>query len=497
MTLRLDNSQIKPNTGAIAPKTGPIELETPPVAATVAAPVAAPRPGDTSKLKTDTGEFHAEKKVDIEGVHLAGEPKVGEHEPKEKEVEAGELLERYSRKTGVTGLGAAGAMANMPQVALHLFEGAEKMLHDPGAAANKILEIAKHPLDHQDDISGTYKEGKHAYKTVKEVGEVVVENGKRVVEHVAEHGLGKGIVEATKSAGRDLKAAAHEIGDVASHKTGYGIQNIPKAIGNEAEKLAADNASKAVNKFLEANVPELAPKGLIGKGVQKVTKAVEPVTKLVEGGVGFLSRTGDRVADAGVKLLEGSAAGKNVLKVIDYMHPHYHLPAKDLMEVVGKKSAAGTETAIAAGKALLEKNSGHMTEAAIAHASSGIERVALEAGGEAAAKVGAKVAGKGLARLAPGLNIAIAVMDAHHAYKVISDPHATGWQKGMAGATAVFSAAAATNIPVVSQIGAGLSIATSVLENVKPATLVHAGKAVGSAISNGASSAAKWVGSWF
>jgi hypothetical protein len=317
------------------------------------------------------------------------------------------------------------------------------------------------------------------------------------VEHVAEHGLGKGLVEAAKSAGRDLEAAAHEIGKSVSHTTGSGIQNIPKALGNEAEKVAADNATKAVNKFLAETVPELAPKSLIGKGVQKVTKAVEPVTKLVEGGVGALSRAGDRVAEAGIKVLEGSAAGKNVLKVIDYMHPHYHLNSEGLMKVVEQRGAKGTETAIAAGKALLEKHGGQMTEAALAHASSGIERAALEAGGEAAAKVGAKVASKGLARLAPGLNIAIAVMDAHHAYKVISDPHATGWQKSMAGATAVFSAAAATNIPVVSQIGAGLSIATSVLENVKPATLVHAGKAVGSAISNGASSAAKWVGSFF
>jgi hypothetical protein len=488
MTLRLDANQIKPTTGPIPPKTGPIDLGTPVDAAPVEAPALAPRTGDTTKLKSATGDIHTEKKVDIEGVSL---------EPKEKEFEAGAPLETFGRKSGVKGLGTAGAIANLPQVALHLFEGGEKLLHDPGAAGRNILKIIEHPLDHQDEALTTYKEGKHAVKTVREVGEVVVENGKRVVENVAEHGLGKGVVEATKGAGRELKALSHDIGEAFSHKSGSGIKHIPKAIAKEAEALASERATKAVMKHLSETIPELAPKGVIGKTVQRITKAAEPVTKGLEKGVEFLSRTGDRFANAGIKALEGSAAGKNVLKAIDYMHPNAHINPAELTKAVAEGTERGTHTAVEAGKALLKKNAGHLSEETLLRATEGIERVAGHAAAEGAVKIGATVASKGLARLAPGLNIAIAVVDAHHAYKVFKDPHSTGWQKGMAGATAVFSAAAATNIPIVSQIGAGLSIATSVLENVKPAAIAHAAKAVGGAIASGASAATHWVASWF
>jgi hypothetical protein len=71
--------------------------------------------------------------------------------------------------------------------------------------------------------------------------------------------------------------------------------------------------------------------------------------------------------------------------------------------------------------------------------------------------------GKAAGRFVPGLNIAMASTDVASAAKTIADPKASVGQKLTSGITAAGSLAAATNIPVVSQIGAAVSTAASVL----------------------------------
>lgn len=92
------------------------------------------------------------------------------------------------------------------------------------------------------------------------------------------------------------------------------------------------------------------------------------------------------------------------------------------------------------------------------------------AGGAAAkvaAKTGAKTAAKSAGRFVPGMNVAIAAVDtgiaATDIKKAIDNPSTKNVTKAVLGSiTAVGSIAAASNVPVVSQVGAGVAIVSDV-----------------------------------
>ncbi|MDB5099828.1 MAG: hypothetical protein JWM80_4249 [Cyanobacteria bacterium RYN_339] len=444
--------------------------------------------GDTAELKTGTGEMGVAVDVNLDGIHLPGEttpetkPEGAEKKEKEEEVKAGALFEKAGDKLDNKSLGKASKIANAPQVILHAIEGAEMLLHDPSKALKAIQGVIDDPLKNGMDAKETFDQIKEGAETLKETGEVVAENGKRVFKNVAEHGLAGGLKETGKELSHEFKTLKAEIKENLSHETGSGLKNIPKAIAKETAEAVEKKATKQALRALEELHPELAPKGFISKALRRAEGITGPVTKQLERATGWANKVADRVADRGVELANKSGAGKKALKLLERFNPAGGV-AKEAMETAVK---TGTETGTkAATKAVLEtaeKAGVKLTETGTKVATEAIARTAAEEG----AKVGAKVAGKGLARFAPGVNIAIAAYDTYHAGKVWADPKSTGWQKGMATATAVFSWAAATNIPIVSQVGAVLSIGTSILENIKPESIVHAAKAVGGAIADGA-----------
>lgn len=84
-----------------------------------------------------------------------------------------------------------------------------------------------------------------------------------------------------------------------------------------------------------------------------------------------------------------------------------------------------------------------------------------EAGLSAGAK-GVGTAAKIAGRFAPGLNIAMAGVDTAIAARTLSDPKSSVASKVTSSITAAGSIAAATNIPIVSQVGAGVSALSSI-----------------------------------
>ncbi|MDY7229315.1 hypothetical protein [Hyalangium rubrum] len=86
-----------------------------------------------------------------------------------------------------------------------------------------------------------------------------------------------------------------------------------------------------------------------------------------------------------------------------------------------------------------------------------LTQAAGEAAGAAVAKNVGKTAAKAAGRFVPGLNVAMAAADAATAYSTVRDPNASATKKVTSVVTALGSAAAATNIPVVSQVGAAVS----------------------------------------
>ena len=83
-----------------------------------------------------------------------------------------------------------------------------------------------------------------------------------------------------------------------------------------------------------------------------------------------------------------------------------------------------------------------------------------------AADAAASGLGKAAGRFVPGLNIAIAGFDAVQAATITADDNASYLKKGAAWATAGASGLAATNIPIVSQVGAGVSLITGLVRDL-------------------------------
>lgn len=76
--------------------------------------------------------------------------------------------------------------------------------------------------------------------------------------------------------------------------------------------------------------------------------------------------------------------------------------------------------------------------------------------------------GKAAGRFVPGVNVAIAAADTYTAARTLANPRASTWNKARTSVTALGSIVAATNIPVVSQIGAAISIGSSLLPDKRP-----------------------------
>lgn len=101
----------------------------------------------------------------------------------------------------------------------------------------------------------------------------------------------------------------------------------------------------------------------------------------------------------------------------------------------------------------------------------------------------AKVLGKAGGRFVPGVNVAIAGADAAAFYATMRDPKASVGKKVTAGITAAGSALAATNIPVVSQVGGAVSTVSSIVGAVGP-------EKIGNAVKDGAKKALKKLKFW-
>ncbi len=134
---------------------------------------------------------------------------------------------------------------------------------------------------------------------------------------------------------------------------------------------------------------------------------------------------------------------------------------KETAEKLARRGATSAATAAAKAGGTLASGAGAVGRTAA--------KKALQEGGEAAAKAAAKAVAKGAlktgakaaGRFVPGLNVGIAALDTAAAAATLADPKASTGKKITSCITAAGSIVAATNIPVVSQIGAAVSTVSS------------------------------------
>ncbi|WP_342376741.1 hypothetical protein NVS55_35990 [Myxococcus stipitatus] len=130
---------------------------------------------------------------------------------------------------------------------------------------------------------------------------------------------------------------------------------------------------------------------------------------------------------------------------------------------VGRAISSAAGDAAKAGSSLAKGILGSGTRSAAKAALATVGREAGEAALKQGAKAAAGTAAKALGRFAPGVNVAIAAVDVANAGATLMDKNAGVGKKVTSVITAVGSIAAATNIPIVSQVGAAVSTVSSIV----------------------------------
>lgn len=202
-------------------------------------------------------------------------------------------------------------------------------------------------------------------------------------------------------------------------------EDVTKAVGDSA--AAASGATSLAKGILE--VPQAHVKNQARKAAEAAFKGVAPnASKAV------VDSAGKVAAEQAMKEAKEKAARRAT-------------------------QAAATETAKKTGT--LAQGAGVAGRAAAKEVLQEGGEAAAKAAGQAVAKSAAKGVAKAAGRFVPGMNVAIAGLDSAAAAATLADPKASTGKKATSVITAAGSIVAATNIPVVSQIGAAVSTVSS------------------------------------
>ena len=264
---------------------------------------------------------------------------------------------------------------------------------------------------------------------------------------------------------------AAAVGDVANSVkdvTDLAGSAIGSKAGRKLTGMSADAASSAAGKL--GKVGAAAGKvGKVGGAVGKVDKLMDPNATgedKARAGLGLAGDVKDGVNTV-VKHVDKSSLTKSVaaeLTAKGMKGPKVQAVAKAAAEKAGSSKSAIKAAASAAGAGKHANVAKHAAASAAKSTS-----LAAKAGkasskviGKTATKVIGTAAGAAAKRFTPGLNVAMAAVDTYSAYKDIKgaingEEGASVGKAVTSGVRALGSIAAATNIPVVSQVGAGIS----------------------------------------
>ena len=313
-----------------------------------------------------------------------------------------------------------------------------------------IPKILQKPIEfvkkNQDTIKAGVKAAGDAKAAVSDLYDTVKDVKADGFKKTWSGAAGKAAADLTNPTGKfglmgKLKVAGGVFGVIGN------LTKLPGQIGTAVKDVrdavrggSKSDVAKAVNSVVTA-----AETGI--ETIQKGLTSAVTINKLV---------TTYRAADAAFKAVVPTAS-----KAVS------SAAARAAMKGVFEGAAKGAVKKGAVEAALtVAKDSGKIAEAVAGSAGRAAAKAALREGGkaagEAAVKAGARAAegalAKGAARFAPGLNIAIAALDTANAVATLRDPKASTGNKVCSCITAVGSIAAATNIPIVSQVGAAVSI---------------------------------------
>jgi predicted HicB family RNase H-like nuclease len=252
-----------------------------------------------------------------------------------------------------------------------------------------------------------------------------------------------------KTAGRlgaQYKKAAGAAANVANRLGGERVKNAASKLISRATQSPAGQALQRLQKNAKELGAAGAPLVQLGQGVHGVfTKAPGALRDIRQA---LKTRSTEDIEKAFSSSKEVLSSAKDIAEAAPQARQSLRVLGKVAQRMAPKVSArvAGAASKVAA-------SAGGKVAA----------KVAQKVAGNAVAKAGTKALGKAAGRFAPGVNVAIAVADSASFVKTLRDPKASVGAKITSGVTALGSIAAATNIPVVSQVGAGVSLVSSVV----------------------------------
>lgn len=384
----------------------------------------------------------------------------------------GDLLGGVGDRLEMPGLSSAASTAKAPSAVARALGVAWHLVTDPGSFFGRFGKLFSNPVG----VIGSL---------VDDIGALVggIGSATRVVgqtvkgtEHVADLVKARGVAGGVRALTEEARAKARlEAAQVAGDlKGGVGVGARPML-----KKLASSGASaaeKAAKRAMLGELGQMAPKAFAKTGLwARSTGFIGRVFGRVGEVAWALRSRADKLADGLASLLGRTKLGTGLLKVLDKLNPLSRVAEGTAQRTLAGATAKGVEAATKATAEVMAKKGIALgaTEAARLAASG------EKAASAAVARVGAKASGKGLSRFLPALNIAMAAYDTYRAVRIWMDPKASGWKKGFATATAIFSWAAASNVPGLSQVGAVGAVVSSVLEGLSPEGIAKGAKAVG------------------
>ncbi|QSQ24115.1 hypothetical protein JY651_03825 [Pyxidicoccus parkwayensis] len=305
-------------------------------------------------------------------------------------------------------------------------------------------------------VSQTSKAISFGKDAIEQIGKV----GKKPVEGIlGSKGLGF-ISNPTFDAGKFgafqkvMAKAKGPLGAVSVFTAGKAVTTAVGDIRNAVRSGSREDITKAVRSSLDAAKAGL---NVVSGGIQgsKVAggilhaKVVAQKLGAEKAALDAFKRVAPKASEAVAKAASGTAL-KQVFEGATAKAARRAITetaTKVAQETAGSIARGAGSASRAAGKAVLSAAGREAGEAA------------LKAGARAAAGPAAKAA----ARFAPGLNVAMAAVDTAQAVATLADSKASTGKKVTSVITAVGSIAAATNIPIVSQVGAAVSTVSSII----------------------------------
>jgi hypothetical protein len=297
----------------------------------------------------------------------------------------------------------------------------------------------------------------------------------------------KGWVKAGQGAVNKLKS------DVAdSKKIGFkaaiqkGTAELKKNITNPKVDLSTGAGKFAAARTLGGAIYQAAtlPKK-VATAASDVRKAVRTrngsdIAKAVKSSAAAASgaiQTAHKGATAGVLVHKTVSAYNAAGKAFKAAAPHASKAVVDAAARAAAKSSLAGATKQTAKHAIegaarlatkqagvaIKTVAGSGTRAAAKAVTRSASEAAAKAALKAGAKTGASVFAKAAGRFAPGVNVAVAALDVVQAGATLADRNASMGKKVTSVITAVGSVVSATNIPGVSQIGAGVALVSGIV----------------------------------